>query len=360
MEIIRKKLTPDELVPPSLRYDPTTGEVQQTFDGVTYVNSPNSDPRTAPQFQKPPVVSDDPKCQAASNFETALQGQLGKLSTVLSSATTAEGMLTTGVGAAAFFFPEAAAIGVLALLALDFVTVLFDAGLTAVNAAFTTGNYDLVKCAYHAHCSPDGSMTSAELSDFLGAVATTPGGLVSTTLAAEFAFGGENLASNMAATGMADAACGSCGDFCHAIDFRLTNGGGEGVVLQGGTWVVGTGLVGARFGGANHSDVYGYWAFGVVLHVVSIGLIYTKTAGNGNTNVNHFYALNPATSYNATKVGEDDANEPGTIFEKTLAVNADLAGMGWDINTGTAVVDAIVVKIVVRYTADASVLTENC
>lgn len=265
MEIIRKKLSASELVPPSLRYDPDTDEVQQTFDGgATWVDSPGSDPRIAPQWQKPPVVSVDPQCQAAENFTAVLQDQLDKLTTVLSAASSAEAMLTTAVGAVSEFFPEAAAVGVLAFLALDFATALFDAGLTAINAAFDSDAYEDIKCAYLNECASDGSMDAVELASFLSDIASTPGGLVSAILDAEFAFAGPAGASNFAATGTEDANCTSCrGEWCEEIDFTLTDGGFNVISPSGGTWVSGTGWVGTTISGGFSSlriDLVGFTA----------------------------------------------------------------------------------------------------
>lgn len=164
-----------------------------------------------------------------------------------------------------------------------------------------------------------------------------------------------------ATTAITDDDCSYCAPHCFYIDLRLTNGSGLGVHITGGTWVSGQGIQGADFGANNKSNAYGYWDFGEEISAVAIYLLFTKTAGGGANNINHFNALNPATAYNSTTIASENSNPLGTSITKGLEVNGLLAGMGWDVNSGTNATPLYIEGLMVTYEGDIpSGWSDNC
>lgn len=148
---------------------------------------------------------------------------------------------------------------------------------------------------------------------------------------------------------------------CFELDFTAGDGSAFGFHLQGGSWSGGTGLVGQNGGGVSLSDVYGYWVFPETLQVSKIQMDYTKQNGSGANSVNNFYALNPATDYRTTSVASDGTNSLGVNLTKEIVVNDDLAGMGFDINSGSSAGPCIALRLRVFYTGDIpSGWSDNC
>ena len=69
MELVRKRLSAAELIPPNIRYNPDTDQVQFSPDGgVTWFDTPSADPRHSDVFRYPPLETADPRCDAAANM----------------------------------------------------------------------------------------------------------------------------------------------------------------------------------------------------------------------------------------------------------------------------------------------------
>lgn len=287
--VIRKRLFEGEVVPTNIRYDSTSDQVQQTYDGgATWVNQPGQDPRHSPVFQFPPIVADDPKCQAAANMTRGISDFLHNISGIASAATNAESMLTIIIGATAVFFPEGAAIGVLAFLALDLASTIFSATFGAVDAAFTSTVYDKLTCIFFCRVNADGTVSAAELANILTDINTQIGGLVYTVLSGWFFLIGEVGLSNMGAKGSAPADCSACD-----CAWRRCWLSGDGL----GDWVTPTTLLGNSAGSYNGgldaidgtviNEQNNVWANGLLteaLHVTELTVIfsYVNEGGDGS------------------------------------------------------------------------------
>lgn len=212
MKLIRGLLSGAGISPKNLRYDPTSDQVQQTYDdGATWVDQPGQDPRHSTIYQFPPIGGSDPQCQAAANMSRGISDFLHNISGIASAATNAESMLTIIIGGLAVFFPEGAAVGVLAFLALDLASTIFSSTFAAVDAAFTSTVYDQLTCIFFCDISADGTVTADQLSTILSDINTQIGGLVYTVLSGMFFLMGEVGLSNMGAKGSAPADCSGCG-----------------------------------------------------------------------------------------------------------------------------------------------------
>ena len=73
MEVLRKRLTADEVYASNTRYDPTSGQVQWTPDGVNWYAAPNLDPRNSTSVPKRPDAATD-NCPAASRSRSISSG----------------------------------------------------------------------------------------------------------------------------------------------------------------------------------------------------------------------------------------------------------------------------------------------
>src|SRR5664279_300419 len=128
MDVIRKKLTPDEIHKPDLRYNTTTHTVQRTIDGgTTWVNSAADDPRYNPASKLAPRTGSNIPCNTAANAVYYLQTQLNKII----DATAAAAAIVEGIGVLASFFPE---VGIMVDIFAGIVSSVLALGASTVNA----------------------------------------------------------------------------------------------------------------------------------------------------------------------------------------------------------------------------------
>lgn len=154
MQIVRKKLTPDEIQPPGTRYDSGCDCVQVTPDGgTTWNDAPGLDPRKQPGFLHPPLGGDNRKCDAAANMVQAIRHfteTMDNGSTVWSLATLAFGLL----GA---FLP----LGIIVDLVLITAEAIILVGIALQKAAMTDGVYDQLLCIFYENSDADGQLDDA-------------------------------------------------------------------------------------------------------------------------------------------------------------------------------------------------------
>src|SRR3972149_6488507 len=94
MEIIRLKLTPDAVTPPSQRWDETTDEIQISPDnGATWYPDPALDPRTSSVYRQPERTGTDPKCDAATDMALTLQALVNTTIDTIGTVQTANAIL---------------------------------------------------------------------------------------------------------------------------------------------------------------------------------------------------------------------------------------------------------------------------
>lgn len=356
-DIIRGRLSAEDVTPSNVRWtgDPPAYQVLDS-DGVTWVDQPSADPRYSPSSFFPPLAHySGIECDTAARMTAQLKESITLMSTVADAAQAVTGLLELIV------LPT----GLTGLLFDLFFTIcnfIIDEGQSTVAAAFTDAVYDDIQCTLSCAIGSDGQITQENLDAAWEQIKAAHTGTVATVIdEVRFLFT-DAVFSNAGVKRTETGDCTGCEcEFCHYIDLRLSNGSSEGVTIQGGTWVSGSGIQGANFGANDRSDAFGYWAFSETLHVVQIEIIYTKTAGGGANNVNHFNALYPtATGYGTTLYTHDDTNTLGSHLTKSIAVNHDLAGMGWDINSGSNTTPLFVEGLIVSYKRTSALYSENC
>jgi len=252
-EIVRMELNENDVYPNNQRYDSGTDTIQTLgSDGTTWEDTPDADPRHSPAFQLPPVVSDDQRCQAASNMTRWISNFIGNVLTPISEAVDATALLTLLVSLLLELGPFAILIDVVIGLA----ALLFSAGATAIAAAFTNTVYDTLTCIFYCRIADDGTVSPQALTAINSDIHDQLGGLVETVLSAMFFLMGEVGLTNAGVVG-ADPSpnCDGCTEceWCYTINFNNTqdvfapnhlNGGPSGCGYDWGyTFIPGQGLV---------------------------------------------------------------------------------------------------------------------
>lgn len=250
MNIIRKKLTPDEVSPPNLRYNSDCDCIQQTPDGgTTWTDTPGQDPRSADGFRLPPRGGSDPRCDAAANMRANIETQITNVGNAMSTANNSLSGISVIIG----IFSFAAELTLLPTLILDFCNYFFGVGVSALQAAFTSTVYDELENIFYCNISADGTVTAAQFTAIQNAVSDHFGALnqVNLALQLQLNFMGAVQLSNAGATGTAVGSCGSfecCPDgleWCHTLLDDTQNQGGAGFdeIPLGGGWIPDTGAV---------------------------------------------------------------------------------------------------------------------
>lgn len=190
---IRKALLPDEVYPTNTRYNPDCNCVEYTPDGgTTWEPNPSGDPRLTSPL--PPQTGTNAACNSAASERKYLTRWHEVLQTVGGTGTTATGL---GYGILALLLdlsgPWAIVFDVIVAAALGFI----DAGLTAINTAFSDAHLDLIECIIYCHLNSNNQLDAGRLSSIQSDVSTLIGGTSATIINAVLAlqgFGGINSA----------------------------------------------------------------------------------------------------------------------------------------------------------------------
>lgn len=352
-QIVRKKLTPDEISPPYLRYNGDCDCVQTTPDGgVTWTDTPGQDPRIAPGFLKPPNSSEDPRCNAAANMVAALRSFIA----LDISATSTWGLASGFAAIYILIFP----VGVLIDLLIIIAGIIVGIGAVAIDEAFTEDVYDGLLCIFNDNIDADGQMSDAQLADIYTAVASQFGGVVETVFGAHSSGLGANGWSNIGATGTETGDCDSCAGWCLEINFAVSDG--DAYIIETGVWESGLGWRVAEWQPppGDLVDLYIGLMFNSSVHVTKYQLWWTKTDGGGADNV-----LNSRLYDGGSLVVNNDFYGSDTIGTDKTALwegdwTADEARIG--MNCGTTGGDGWIYRMRLVGDGDPPVITgfEDC
>lgn len=154
-QVVRKKLSPDEISPPGTRYNAGSNKVQATPDnGVTWNDAPGLDPRSNPALLLPPVSSSDPRCDAAAGMVAQMKSVVQTF-VHAANLTQAATLIFAGV---ALILPG---LGIIADAVLLLASALFTVGQIEVEAAMTDETYETLLCIFYCQTDPDGQVSEA-------------------------------------------------------------------------------------------------------------------------------------------------------------------------------------------------------
>jgi len=255
VKVIMKELTPNEVSPPTIRFNEDTDTVQQTPDGgETWIDTPQLDPRHGAGFRRPPLTGEDARCDAAAR-EMAAWKEIYDI-------------FQESVNALQFL---AIILNILLILAgggfgvlLSLILLVFDAlvfiGKENMEAAFSEEVWDGVMCIIYNNIGEDGQVSEAELSAIYGEIYDAYPGTVYNTLIEIAHLFGEVLLSNASVERSETGDCSDCPNYwCYTFNFALSDGGwaqDPNQVGGCGTYSAGVGWISTFNVGNNITGVY--------------------------------------------------------------------------------------------------------
>jgi len=180
IEVIRKRLTPDEISNPAQRWNPDTNTVQYSPDGgVTWVDTPDADPRTSTVFLKPIPDPPAPSCDAAARVTAALRRMLDNYLASTDAAIFATGALNILLNLLGGY-------GVLVDFLIGLFGIFATIGRDEIEDAFTEDVWDEIKCIVQEYVGEDGYLSGVDAAAIQAEIAARIGGVVSATVDALF------------------------------------------------------------------------------------------------------------------------------------------------------------------------------
>lgn len=303
-QIVRKELSPAQVTPTSLRWNPDTNTVQQTPDGgSTWIDNPSADPRAGAGFQLPPRGGSDPQCNAAENMTVKLKGMVNIFEAELSQLQSVNAL----VDLVLVFLPE---VGIVLEALLAATELVLTIGSSAISAAFTDDQWDIVKCILYCDIASDGTVDQTRFDKILDDMHIQNSTVVYDVLYTLFTLSlGVNGITNAGATGDAVGDCSGCAcEWCYEWDFTLSDGGFAATVIDGipfGTYAAGVGWQPhiQDDGCSNHAYTYLLKDLGFTADNIA-GVEYEFAIAEGDFDVNFF-----------------DQNVSGTIVQRTTLDN---------------------------------------
>jgi len=279
MEIVRKRLSADEITPANTRYNPGTDTVQSTPDGgTTWNDNPGIDPRSNSAGLLPALTTGDPACDAAAGMvqliKDLIAGWNAQNNILGATSLTIEFVL--------LFLPG---FGLLADLALIALQAVFFIGLSSVNAAMTDTVYDQLLCIFRDRLDDSGQLDAtafAGLYDDVEAQLDATAADVCERIFDILGFVGlSNAGVHYGLTGD----CGVCG-WCMTVDLT-DNDGGFVMGVQGGlpygTYSAGVGWIASDVNSSDRTIIEGTLDLGGTFSLTKLELLYdTEPSGCSN------------------------------------------------------------------------------
>ena len=239
IQVVRKELSPAQVTPTTLRWNPDTNTVQQTPDGgTTWIDNPAADPRAGAGFLLPPRTTTDPRCDAAANMIVKLKQAVNIFEQEFSQLQAVNAL----VDVVLVFLPEVGIVLEALLAATEFLLTI---GSAAISSAFTDDQWNLVESILYCDIASDGTVNQAQFDKILDDLHTRADTVVYDVLYTLFTLSlGVNGVSNAGATGDAVGDCSTfdCG-WC--VEWQLTLSPDLlGLTLDAGSWSSGDGYEG--------------------------------------------------------------------------------------------------------------------
>jgi hypothetical protein len=178
MKIVRGRLAADAVSPKNQRVNLDTNVFQISPDnGTTWVNAPESDPRTNPAYILPlPTPYEGIQCDVAARMVAQLQDTL----TIFISAGDVAQFATEVM---AVFSATVPVIGWFVGLILLIGNTLVDIGQSNIEDAFTSDVYEAARCIFECRIEADGTITLANLNRCYDDIEAAYPGTVAGTIA---------------------------------------------------------------------------------------------------------------------------------------------------------------------------------
>jgi len=177
VDVIRKRLSVEEVTNPNVRYSGTPPVYQVTDDGgTTWTDQPSADPLHSPTAFFPPLPPyTGIECDTAARMSAQLKDSITLLCNVGDAAQAVTGLLEI------ILLPT----GILGdLLSLLFILAdwIIDEGQATILAAFTDAVYDDIACTLSCFINPDGSISQSSLDAAWEKVKTDHSGTIATVI----------------------------------------------------------------------------------------------------------------------------------------------------------------------------------
>jgi len=226
VDIIRSELTVTDVIPANQRYHEETDTVQFSPDGgVTWVDMPSLDPRSSNAFRYPALETSDPRCDAAANMVKWIKDFIDDTTAALGEAAEAFQIANIALG---FWTLITGGTSVLLELIVGIGEALTGIGYTALLAAFTSDQYDLLLCIFYCAIDDAGQVSANALlvaeSRVTAQLNTTAGIVVNLILQLQ----GEVGLSNAGVIGGQTGDCADCEcSWCYDLTLEETSLGFE-------------------------------------------------------------------------------------------------------------------------------------
>jgi len=220
VDVIRKRLSADEVLPPNIRWTDTDPPVFQTTQdgGTTWTDNPDADPRYNPQGKLPGLTPySGVECDAAARMTAQLKATID-----IFIATGDATQFATEV-IALIVFPFGWAGWFLDLLLLVF-NALIDIGQANIESAFTTAVYDDIQCTFSCFVNDDGTIDQSSLDAAYNKIKADHSGTVSGTIDEIRFFYGDVAMSNAGVARDETGDCSGCDSCEWFVEFDFTSG----------------------------------------------------------------------------------------------------------------------------------------
>jgi len=214
VEVIKSRLSADDVSPPNQRINPDTNIFQITVDGgVTWNDAECSDPRTSDAYLLPPLTPyEGIKCDVAARMVAQFQDTLSIFLGSGDAAQFATGVLALGIATIPL-------VGWFVDLLIVIGDVLIDIGQSNIEDAFTSTVYDDMRCAFFCEVGTDGQLTQEQLNAAYDKISAMHTGTVANVISELRFFYGDVAMNNAGVVRDETGDCTDCNCGCDGTDF---------------------------------------------------------------------------------------------------------------------------------------------
>jgi hypothetical protein len=219
VQVIKSRLSEDDVLPPNIRYTGDPPIFQTTTDGgTTWVDTPAADPRYNPAGLLPPLTPySGIECDVAARMTAQLKATLDNFIAAIDAAQFVSEVL-------ALISLPFGWVGWLLDAALFVGNQLIDIGQSNIDSAFTSTIYDDITCIFSCFIKPDGSIDQASLDAAYDTIAAAHTGTVAGVIGKLRLLYGDVAMSNAGVSRDETGDCSGCPDCDWVIEYDFTGG----------------------------------------------------------------------------------------------------------------------------------------